>query len=77
MHDSSSFRALERTNRRRAALLIAAQILLFALFGFGFDLISEPLFSLAAGFGVFPGLPSLHCCSPLDSRCAPVTAVRG
>jgi heat shock protein HtpX len=54
MHDSSSFRALERTNRRRAALLIAAQILLFALFGFGFDLIFGTVVFAGGRFWGFP-----------------------
>jgi heat shock protein HtpX len=37
--EPGSFGALEQTNRRRAALLIAAQILVFASFGLGFDLV--------------------------------------
>jgi heat shock protein HtpX len=54
MYNSRSFRALERTNRRRAALLIAAQILLFALFGLGFDLIFGTVIFAGDRFWGFP-----------------------
>jgi heat shock protein HtpX len=54
MQDSSSFRALERTNRRRAALLIGAQILLLALFGLGFDLIFGTVIFAGGRFWGFP-----------------------
>ena len=42
--ERSSFRELERANRRQAAVLIGGQILVFALFGFGLDLIFHGMF---------------------------------
>jgi len=36
--ESNNFWALERANRRRAALLVAGQVLVFAALGLGFDL---------------------------------------
>ncbi len=44
MAGEASFRELERANRRQAAVLIAGQILVFALFGFGLDLIFHGMF---------------------------------
>ena len=51
--ESSSFRELERANRRQAAVLIGGQILVFALFGFGLDLIFHGMFFAGGSLG-FP-----------------------
>ena len=42
--EPGSFRELERANRRQAAVLIVGQILVFAVLGFGLDLIFHGLF---------------------------------
>jgi hypothetical protein len=36
--ESNNFWALERANRRRAAMLVAGEVLVFAALGLGFDL---------------------------------------
>jgi heat shock protein HtpX len=51
--EGSSFRALERANRRQAAILIGGQILVFALLGFGLDLILHGMFFSGGNLG-FP-----------------------
>src|SRR5580692_8757721 len=51
--EGSSFRALERANRRQAAILIGGQILVFALLGFGVDLIFHGMFFSGGSLG-FP-----------------------
>jgi len=42
--EAVGFRELERANRRQAAVLIGGQLLVFALFGFGLDLIFHGMF---------------------------------
>ena len=51
--EPSSFRELERANRRQAAVLIGGQILVFALFGFAVDLILHGMFFAGGSLG-FP-----------------------
>jgi heat shock protein HtpX len=51
--EGSSFGALERANRRQAAILIGGQILVFALFGFAVDLILHGMFFAGGSLG-FP-----------------------
>src|SRR5208283_1945678 len=51
--EPSGFRELEQANRRQAALLIGGQILVFALFGFGLDLIFHGMFFSGGRLG-FP-----------------------
>jgi heat shock protein HtpX len=49
--EPSGFRELERANRRQAAVLIGGQILVFALFGFGLDLIFHGMFFRGESLG--------------------------
>jgi heat shock protein HtpX len=49
--ESSGFRELERANRRQAAVLIGGQLLVFALFGFGLDLIFHGMFFAGGRLG--------------------------
>ena len=49
--EGSGFRELERANRRQAAVLIGGQLLVFALFGFGLDLIFHGMFFAGGRLG--------------------------
>jgi heat shock protein HtpX len=60
--EAGSFRELERANRRQAAVLIGGQILVFALFGFGLDLIFHGMFFRGGSLG-FPWFTAAAVCS--------------
>jgi heat shock protein HtpX len=49
--EAVGFRELERANRRQAAVLIGGQLLVFALFGFGLDLIFHGMFFAGGRLG--------------------------
>jgi heat shock protein HtpX len=49
--EPGGFRELERANRRQAAVLIGGQLLVFALFGFGLDLIFHAMFFAGGRLG--------------------------
>ena len=51
---ANDFWALEHANRRRAALLVAAQILIFAALGLGFDLVFSTIGFAAGRLSGFP-----------------------
>jgi heat shock protein HtpX len=51
---ANDFWALEHANRRRAALLVAAQVLIFAALGLGFDLVFSTIGFAAGRLSGFP-----------------------